>query len=84
MMEPEGRRSLNTDEHLVLGRMLMDRGFKDLFLHDPTRASAMLDVSLGSEGIDLIRQHLGTIEGMDPVQRGTLTTSINTVERWKQ
>jgi hypothetical protein len=83
-MAREGRRLLNTDEHLVLGRILMDRGFKDLFLHDPTRASAMLDVSLGAEGVDLIRQHLGTIEGMDPVHRGRLTSSINTVERWKQ
>ena len=62
----------------------MDIGFRDLFQHDPDRASAMLDVSLPPEAIQRIRQRLDRIETMSQDQRARLTSAVSSLERWKQ
>ena len=77
-------RSAEDDEHLVLGRSLMDRGFRHLFLHDPERASALLKVPLSAEAVRRIQARLAQIAAMPDSERARFTSAVNALERWKQ
>jgi hypothetical protein len=77
-----GKRS--DEEHLVLGRALMDQGFRDLFRHDAGQACSRLQVSISSEACARIRQYLDKIDSLDAVARDALSTKLRMLERWKQ
>jgi hypothetical protein len=72
------------DECLVLGRILMDQGFRDLFRHDPQRACVQLDVAISAEALERIHLRLTRLDALDLEERGTFTTRLNSFERWKQ
>ena len=72
------------DEYLVLGRVLMDKGFQDLFRHDAQSACERLDVSLSPEAQERIRLTLARMDSLDPAARGVFTTRLNSLERWRQ
>jgi hypothetical protein len=80
----ETRRSCPDDEYLVLGRALMDTGFRDLFLHDPEAASARLEVRLASDAIQRIRRRLDRIEALNGDERARFSSALTSFERWKQ
>jgi hypothetical protein len=84
-MATETRSAPRTDdEYLVLGRILMDQGFRDLFRHDPQAAYNQLGVSLSPDASDRIRRQLKKMDSLLPKARGAFTTRLNSMERWKQ
>jgi hypothetical protein len=84
-MDPEMNTTIPTDdEHLVLGRSLMDRGFRDLFRQDDRRACKKLGISLTASAIERIHRNLDKLDALDLQGRGAFTTRLNSRERWKQ
>ena len=72
------------EEHLVLGRSLTDPSFRDLFLHDPERAAAMLQIVLSPESVERVRRRLCSIREMSTLERGHFSSKMNSRERWKE
>jgi hypothetical protein len=69
---------------LMLGRMLMDQGFRDLFRHDPLRAGAALGLSLQPATVAHLQRSLAKLEAMDVAARSRFSTHLSSLERWKQ
>ena len=69
---------------LVLGRILMDSGFSDLFQHDAVRAGAVLGLTLEPTTIAHICDRLAKLNALDSSARGRISSSLSHFERWKQ
>jgi hypothetical protein len=69
---------------LVFGRMLADRGFRDLFVHDPQRAAEVLRITLTSDEIAELRSYLDRLDNASPLMQSVLSSEMNSLERWKQ
>ena len=82
-MNSEPARSMRDNEHFMLGRILMDTGFRDLFLHDPDSAAAALDLRLSPDSVQRLRRQLQAISDMDPTTKATLSSMLSSLDRWK-
>ncbi len=69
---------------LVLGRILMDDGFRDLFQHDPLRAGAAIGLALEPATIARIHERLAKLNALDAAARSRFSSKLKSLERWKQ
>ena len=69
---------------LMLGRILMDHGFRDLFEHDPMRAGVTVGLTLEAATITRIHKRLAKLNSMEPSARSLFSSELNALERWKQ
>lgn len=73
-----------SDVNLMLGRILMDEGFKNLFRHDPVRAGAA--IGLAPEPMTIMRIHelLARMDAMGPAARSRFSSRLLSLERSTQ
>jgi len=89
-LNPPSKGLLSTSEeereilYLVLGRMLADRGFRDLFVHDPRCAAEMMKVSLTSEQVEKLRGYLARLDSASSSLHRVINAQFNSYERSKQ
>jgi hypothetical protein len=67
--------------HLLLGKMLGDENFRDLFERDPERAATTLNVSITTKEVAKLRDYLVRLGRTDASLHCTISGQINAHER---
>jgi hypothetical protein len=67
--------------NLILGRILMDEGFKNLFQHDPVRAGAAIGLKLEPTTIARVHDLLARMDAMDATARILFSSRLSSLER---
>ena len=71
-------------EHLVLGRVFVDAGYRELFRESPAEVARRLDVTLTDAAIERINDCLSRLSG-EPASDGAVRQPrISDLDRWKQ
>lgn len=71
-------------EHLVLGRVFVDEGYRELFRESPAEVARRLDVTLTEAAIERINHCLSRLSS-EPSSDGVVRQPrISDLDRWKQ
>lgn len=69
---------------LFLGRILADRGFRDLFERDPQLAAEKLRVELTPGIGEKLVDYLAKLNSAGPERQKAISSRLNSSERWYQ